>query len=341
MDDERTEQLKHDFLDNDDISRNSNEEAKNSAKLRAEQYYSEKNAENAKRRQLILQRTLAMSGIVGAGLMLIFSSLQRISIIDFLLANGQVILGTAIIGVAMIYFVAPNIFSVANFRDVDLRRREKTVLSPAAAWPFPTTTSPTYDDEDNEPELETDEFKRYFLSISKLLQEKAFDAEEKASLLLDKGSNYTLAGIVFFIVSIIAWQIMAWIHGFKTEFIYGIASCSGLFVFIEILSGWYLKQYRHYVDTSTYLLKIKSMFDKFMLAYLSQHSLSDNDAAAKRLANKTLLSMLEKEIRWPNAYMLKRADANFAIEAVEALSKISKRLSKKDKKSKEPKGKKD
>ena len=340
MDDERTEQLKHELLGDDDISKNSSEESKNSAKVRAEQYYSEKSALSAKQRQLIFKRTFAMSAIVGIGMMLIFSSLQRISIIDFLLSNGQVILGSTIIGAAMIYFVAPNIFSIANFRDVDLRRREKTVLSPAAAWPFPTATRPSYD-EDDESERETDDFKRYFLSISELLQEKAFDAEEKASLLLDKGSNYTLAGIVFFILSIVAWQIMAWIHGFKTEFIYGIASCSGLFVFIEILSGWYLKQYRHYVDTSTYLLKIKSMFDKFMLVYLSKNSLSDVDVTERRLANKTLLSMLEKEIRWPNAYMLKRADANFAIEAVEALSKISKKISGKGKKNRKPEEKKD
>ncbi|PHV50852.1 hypothetical protein CSQ91_06805 [Janthinobacterium sp. BJB301] len=151
-------------------------------------------------------------------------------------------------------------------------------------------------------------------------------AESKASLLLDKGSTYTLWGILFFIASIITWQALSWVHGFKVEFIYGIASSSGLFIFIEIISGWYLKQYRHYVDTSTYLLKIKSMFDKFMLVYLSQHSLKDDDTAGRARANKALLAMLEKEIRWPNAYMLQRADANFAIEAVETLSKLSKRI---------------
>ena len=38
-------------------------------------------------------------------------------------------------------------------------------------------------------------------------------------------------------MSIVGWQFLSWIHGFQVQFIYGIASCSVLFVFIEFLRG--------------------------------------------------------------------------------------------------------
>ncbi|MDH8179558.1 hypothetical protein QIG81_27635, partial [Klebsiella pneumoniae] len=76
------------------------------------------------------------------------------------------------------------------------------------------------------------------------------------------GTSYSKGGITFFITSIIVWQVLSWLTGFKEQYIYGMISCSLLFIFIEFLSAWFLKQYRHFVDTSTYHIKVKSIFDK-------------------------------------------------------------------------------
>ena len=159
-----------------------------------------------------------------------------------------------------------------------------------------------------------DSFENYFNEIRTVLTEQAHTADKKASILLDKGTAYSKGGITFFISSIIIWQILSWATEFQQQYIYGIVSCSLLFVFIEFLAAWFLKQYRHFVDTSTYLIKVKSIFDKYMLSFLTISSLGGNDGNEKY---KAMLKILEDEIRWPETYLLKNADISFAKEAME------------------------
>jgi len=135
-------------------------------------------------------------------------------------------------------------------------------------------------------------FEEYFDSLSSILEEQAQTADEKASILLDKGTAYSRNGILFFLATIIAWQVVAIIYGFEPQHIYGIVSCSLLFVFIEFLSAWFLKQYRHYVDTSTYLIKVKSIFDRYMLAYLASADSDEEQRKYSSLINSTLSSSI-------------------------------------------------
>lgn len=155
-------------------------------------------------------------------------------------------------------------------------------------------------------------FSSYFNGIKVLLENKASDADEKASILLDKGIKYSLYGIVFFIMSIIAWQILSINFGFREHYVYGIVSCSILFIFVEFLSAWFLKQYRNYVDTSTYLIKIKSIFDRYMLVYLVLDDKNKN--------TNELINLLSDDIKWPETYLLKSGDISFAKEAFETMS---------------------
>lgn len=169
-------------------------------------------------------------------------------------------------------------------------------------------------------------FIAYFDSIRKVLEHKANIADEKASILLDKGTGYSKLGIIFFIFSIVGWQFLSWIHGFQVQFIYGIASCSVLFVFIEFLSAWFLKQYRHFVDTSTYLIKVKSIFDRFMLAYLAAGDFDQTDEKKNKPYASVVLELLSDEIKWPDSYLQKSADVSFARETMEALTDLVKVL---------------
>lgn len=170
-----------------------------------------------------------------------------------------------------------------------------------------------------------DSFEDYFNEIRRVLLEQAHTSDKKASILLDKGTAYSKGGITFFISSIVAWQILAWLTGFKEQYIYGIVSCSLLFIFIEFLAAWFLKQYRHFVDTSTYHIKVKSIFDKYMMSYLAIKSLSGNEGNEES-KYQAMLKVLEKEIKWPESYLLKNGDVSFAKEALETMTQLAKAM---------------
>ncbi|MFY0678556.1 MAG: hypothetical protein JXR18_14860 [Neptuniibacter sp.] len=168
-------------------------------------------------------------------------------------------------------------------------------------------------------------FENYFNDIRTVLVEQAHTADKKASILLDKGTSYSKGGITFFIVSIIAWQVLSWITGFKDQYIYGIVSCSLLFIFIEFLSAWFLKQYRHFVDTSTYHIKVKSIFDKYMMSFLAIKSLG-NETSNEEAKYQAMLKILEEDIKWPETYLLKNGDVSFAKEALETMTHFAKAM---------------
>lgn len=254
------------------------------------------------------------------------------------------VLGAALLLAALL--LVTSVSGSRSFLDVDRARRLFRPLDPADAWPFPTGSGATsHDDDDTEeisalewedrhisPEkttrarLESDPFGAYFYDLKRVLESKADDADAKASILLDKGTGYTKLGIWFFVASIIAWQALSWIHGFQSYFIYGIASCSGLFIFIEFISAWFLKQYRQYVDTSTYLLRVKAIFDRYMLVYLATKTdelpISDN----QHRRSEMLIELLSREITWPESYLQKKQDTGFAGEAMEAITLLTKEL---------------
>jgi len=168
-------------------------------------------------------------------------------------------------------------------------------------------------------------FENYFSEIKTVLVDQAHTADKKASILLDKGTAYSKGGITFFIVTIIAWQVLSGFYGFKEQYIYGIVSCSLLFIFIEFLAAWFLKQYRHFIDTSTYLIKVKSIFDKYMLSFLTIKSIginSDNEDEKY----KSMLKVLEEDIKWPETYLLKHGDISFAKEAMETMTHFAKAM---------------
>ena len=168
-------------------------------------------------------------------------------------------------------------------------------------------------------------FASHFNNITSDLLDKAGRADQKASMLLDKGVLYARFGIGFYVVTILAWQILAWVSGFKIQFIYGVASCSLLFVFIEFFSAWFLRQYRQFVDTSTYLTKVKSMFDKYMLLY---YLANDADAHGERNQQtvSALTEVLKSDINWPDSYLMKNADIGFAKDAMNGFTKFVKAI---------------
>ena len=179
------------------------------------------------------------------------------------------------------------------------------------------------DDSDNDKSLIiTRNFVSYYLSISTSLEKKSNLSDRKASVLLDMGTSYAKWGIVFLIFSIIVWQTVSFFVGFVDQVIYGVVSCSLIFMFIEFLSAWFLRQYRNFVDTSTYLMKVKAIFDRFMLSYLALQDHSEVPYAEKKDLIDRFISSLGEELVWPDKGQAKSRDLGFANEAVDAMTKM-------------------
>jgi hypothetical protein len=170
-----------------------------------------------------------------------------------------------------------------------------------------------------------DPFSRYIFILSSSINDRVMSLDEKASIMLDKGTQYAKNGIFFFIFSIIGWQLWIYVKGsgISPEHYFGIASCSLLFLFIEFLSAWFMRQYRHFIDTSTYLTKIKSIFDKYMLSYLALKSLSSSKPISdEHIA--MILDTLSQEIKWPDSNLVyDKRDISFAREAIESITSIT------------------
>ena len=156
-----------------------------------------------------------------------------------------------------------------------------------------------------------------------VLERKAKLADEKASALLDRGVTYSKFGIGFFIVAIVAWQFLAWWKGFATQFIFGIASSTVLFVFLQFLSSWFLKQYRHFVEVSTYLIEIKSVFDRYALLYLLARE-ADGKGQAESASISALVGSLQEEMKWPRARPGFTDDVYYAKDAISATDEVVK-----------------
>jgi hypothetical protein len=72
-------------------------------------------------------------------------------------------------------------------------------------------------------------------------------------------------------------------------------------------------------------MKVKSIFDRYMLTFLFAREEPAYDCANTATVS-TLLEMLKADIKWPETYLLKQPDVAFAREALESLVDIAKRL---------------
>lgn len=165
------------------------------------------------------------------------------------------------------------------------------------------------------------DFYSYFCTIVDYFDTQINAYNKKASVLLQDGKTYIISGVFFYAIVIIVWQMLIHGFGFNPEYIYGILSTSLLFIFIEFFGAWFLKQYKQFVDASTYLIKIKSNLQRYILVYLALR-----DAKEKDFDSSSLIALMQKEIKWPETYLLKNPDINFAKECLETAATLVKSL---------------
>lgn len=171
-----------------------------------------------------------------------------------------------------------------------------------------------------------DFFEDYIQNIIQTLDKRSSLAEEKASKLLDTGTMYLRRGIYFYIASIFIWQVAfhMWPDTTGTNFmIYGVISCSLTFLVVEFLAAWFLKQYRSFTESSMQFVKVRSVFDRYLLAYYSLKEFSDESSKAN--TTTLMLKVLEEKAGWPDTAII-QADANHMVQMFSSFSDVLEKI---------------
>lgn len=241
------------------------------------------NSQNSRQNTSII---FAICGIFVAVFGFFYSYYGADSLFKFLEKNVMMLSGVG----AAVYGIFAYLSAARKIADVDFLRRasRRSRLAPQEAWPFPGEI----------PKEKIIDFSGKIEEISTSLQQQAETYDAKASALLDKGVVFAGGGIIFFLASIFGWQIyIAYSKEFQTAHIYGIVSCGSLFVAVELISAWFLKQYRNFIDSATELLKIKAIFDKFILL-----KLASDDSSSSEVLEAQLGTALARDFCWPERY---------------------------------------
>lgn len=201
-------------------------------------------------------------------------------------------------------------------------KRKKASDSLASATPDPLEIADHFVDDLYIPDV-SDKFESYMKNIESFLESQISLAERKASTLLDKGTAYIRNGILFYVATIIGWQIFERNSELTGVAVVGMVSCSLTFLVIEFLAAWFLRQYRSFVDASNQFLRIKSVFNRLMLAYVAIKAFSDGtDISTLEQSRTEILSMLAEDIKWPEPHIGKNGDFNHMMEMFDSLTKF-------------------
>lgn len=288
-----------------------------------------------KRLGLMFWTTIA----VYAGVALVYINIENIPLLELLRSYWLAVCGICMIIFSVYYYLRamismPRSVVKIDFVDVDEKyTNEKTkVMSghiTAEKVKGYAETLKRLSESEIQIQEKTDPVISCLKQAISILEKKASASDEKASILLQKGISYTKFGIGYYLFSILVWQVLFWLFGFKKEHLYGIISCSFLFLFVEFLSAWFLKQYKNFTDNSVYLLKIKSIFDRFLIVYTIEMKENDNVLNENNNYSKTI-ELISRELIWPDVAVIESKESGFSKETMSSLSDLVNALKKKE-----------
>jgi hypothetical protein len=168
----------------------------------------------------------------------------------------------------------------------------------------------------------------YVNSVCRTIGLRRLDLAEKASLMLDKGTICATFGILFYLFSIVIWQIYLVYSekGIAAEHIAGMVSCTIIFLFIESLSAWFMIQHQRFINTSTHLGKVAYIFDKNILAFLALEKLVDHKEKISSEHIAKILEVLGQDITWPDGILYNEKDISFDKEVKESMLATLKKI---------------
>lgn len=172
---------------------------------------------------------------------------------------------------------------------------------------------------------DTHGFDHYLKSIIRSLDMNIELADNKASLLLDKGTTYLWRGILFYVLSIVVWQVSTAYFKVGDYAVWGMISCSMTFLVVEFLAAWFLRQYKSFTDSSFNLVRVKSVFNRYFLSYLAIKEFSDSsqDLVDMRVQ---ILKVLEEDVKWLDSGLQKTGDLNHMMAMFESVSGLVEKL---------------
>lgn len=210
----------------------------------------------------------------------------------------------------LVLFLTNSNFKLAfirDFTDVDKDVAQSPIINIKDSKNITISASKNSDEEKYK------SFETYFNSMIVIFDREMERSNQKASILLNRGVWTSILGIVYYLVSIVSFQSLFSAKGFQSFHIYGIVSSTVLFIFIQFVGAWFLKQYRYFVDTSTYYFKLKTTIERYLLSYLA---LKENSTNKDETLPK-LLEFLMQDIKFPETYLIKQADVNLTKETIE------------------------
>lgn len=173
--------------------------------------------------------------------------------------------------------------------------------------------------------LEVTGFEHHMNSLVRSLDLHINLAENKASLLLDKGTTYLWRGIFFYICSIVVWQVATSLYEVGKFAVWGMISCSLTFLVVEFLAAWFLRQYKSFTDSSFNLVRVKSVFNRYLLSYLAVKEFSNSGEHLVDMRAQ-MLKVLEEDVKWFEPAPQKSGDLNHMIAMFESVSGLVEKL---------------
>ncbi|HID9546704.1 TPA: hypothetical protein ACXI2A_001528 [Pseudomonas aeruginosa] len=168
-------------------------------------------------------------------------------------------------------------------------------------------------------------FEMHVVGVIGSLERHISVTEEKGSKLLDRGLLFLFGGILFYVGSIAVWQYWGNQPAINYTLLYvGMASGSVVFLICEFLAAWFLKQYRHYVDASISCLRVKSVYDRYLLNYYAVKELGgtggdgfSESQGARELS--LILDVLKEDVNWPGHKENVKNDFNYMLQSMDAV----------------------
>ena len=159
-------------------------------------------------------------------------------------------------------------------------------------------------------------FEAYISNILKSLSAYATSSEVTATKLLDKGVAFMAGGLVFYVLAIVIWQIFANLtHPDPNVMYVGMAACSMTFIVVEFLAAWFFKQYRYYVEVSLSCLRVRSVYDRYLLGY---YALREFKSEADKNIRNQMTEILKEDVNWPSYKGGVANDFNYMVESMGA-----------------------
>lgn len=159
-------------------------------------------------------------------------------------------------------------------------------------------------------------FEAYTSNILKSLSAYAASSEITATKLLDKGVAFMAGGLVFYVLAIVIWQVFANLTHPDPHVMYvGMAACSMTFIVVEFLAAWFFKQYRYYVEVSLSCLRVRSVYDRYLLGY---YALREFKSETDKNIRDQMTQILKEDVSWPTYKGGVANDFNYMAESMGA-----------------------